>query len=927
MIADEPNLPLEGVRFVCPPKWLARLASRAGAKAIWMFFAGLRYRPDLYMGYHLAPGACTALIVGRLLGRPSCYQMTCGPVEFVGGGVEDVECVGRYLGRPSKLLEGMAWAVVNLMDLIVVRGRKAKEYLTARNVKGTVAIITGSIQHGRQPEKAERAIHLVFVGRLAPVKQVDQFIAIVEAVSRVVPSVRAAIIGDGPLMGDMKALVDRLGLTNNVAFLGKREDVQSVLACSQVFVLTSQYEGLSIALAEAMAAGVVPVVANVGELSDLVADGVNGYLVEPNVIAQYAEKVVQLLQDRAIRADFSIRAQESATQYCDIKMVSVKWGHQIQDAVFRASRHFLEADHGTADLVAPASARIAPAPVSDEEPSPLGSTTMKEKAEKSDNKASALPNADWTAVMIDRRASNSTGSGLLGPPELSGTCIVDPVLIHRIVGVSPTPPRSYPHQARKVLAFICIEGPGRTARKVRDMLSLKKSEAEEALLVVAGRLRGTSQWCTACGRQYSARQPELLFRQEMVFPAADEADAASLAQQLLHMLKRDTRLLRSLLEHSQYSQEPPPVLDVGRPHAEASWCAKACPPQPGTPSVPVGGQDGQAPSLIQVGGGNYPCVYTLPNMRGHIFDTLVEYNPLRAEQLGKRFGFRHIETDYRRVLDRAALLDRPTVVVASYHSTHTAIAIDFMQANSKTRVLIEKPPVIDYDQLERLLPYLRDKTRFIEIGYNRRYARMIRRAVDLLQGHQGPLFVTCIIREDDMTDAHWNYWQAEGTRIHANLCHWIDLGVLMTGQRPVEIVCMAGKDFQFSSEVSIRFEDDSVVNLISGVIGNGLRGVQEYIDIRAGYLTIKIDDFLKMTVLDGGRKMAYRSWPREKGHVQMYRSFSSACVEGGRPKYSLRDFVRSSVVIEEVCEMLKRKERHRMVDLGQLKAWEEPDGR
>jgi glycosyltransferase involved in cell wall biosynthesis len=337
LVIDEPQMPLDKVRFVCPPRWVSRLVSRAGAKAIWMIFAGLRYKPDLYMGFHLAPGACSALVAGRLLGRPSCYQMTGGPIVIIGGGFGAIESVGGVLGRPSKLIERMALAVVRLFDLIVVRGRGAKKYIEAQDIKGSVAIITGSVNGHLQLPQEEREIHLVFVGRLSPVKQVHQFIAIVDAVCRIVPSVRATIVGDGPLMANLRAYAEELGLTDNIEFLGKRNSAEAILARSKIFVLTSKSEGLSIAMAEAMAAGVVPVVADVGELGDLVADGVNGYLIEPNNIGEHARKVTSLLQDPALWAQYSRKAIEAAREHCDIEVISKKWRQHLRDAVSKSS--------------------------------------------------------------------------------------------------------------------------------------------------------------------------------------------------------------------------------------------------------------------------------------------------------------------------------------------------------------------------------------------------------------------------------------------------------------------------------------------------------------------------------------------------------------------------------------------------------------
>jgi len=268
-----------------------------------------------------------------------CIRDSGGPGEIIGGGFAVVESIEAALGRPSKLIETMALAVVKLFDLIVVRGNRAKEFLASKGIRQSVAIITGSVNGYLQTLQADRGIHLVFVGRLAPDKQVDQFITIVDAVSRVMPSVRSAIVGDGPLMADLKSKAGRLGLTDNIEFLGKRKDVESLLVRSRIFVLTSKSEGMSIAMAEAMSAGVVPVVADIGELSDLVIDGVNGYLIEPNNINEYAVKCMSLLQDQTLWTQYSRKAVEAARKHCDIEVITEKWRQHLQDVVSQTSDH------------------------------------------------------------------------------------------------------------------------------------------------------------------------------------------------------------------------------------------------------------------------------------------------------------------------------------------------------------------------------------------------------------------------------------------------------------------------------------------------------------------------------------------------------------------------------------------------------------
>lgn len=342
LVIDEPQLPLEGVRFVCWPHWMSKLLTRQGARAIWMIIAGIRYRPDLYMGYHLGPGACTALITGKLMGRPSCYQMTGGLVEIIGGGFDAVEGIGAPLKHPSKTIEKMALAIVKLFELVVVRGNKAKNFLASYDIRRSVTIITGSVNNGLQLPKTERDIHLIFVGRLSPIKQVDQFITIVDALKCIMGDVHAVIVGDGPLKMDLQAHSTQLGLSRNIEFLGQRQDVEAFLARSKVFILTSKSEGLSIAMAEAMVAGVVPVAADVGELNDLVIDGVNGYLVEPNHIDQYVKKIVMLLQNHELWVQYSARAIEEAKKHCDIEVVTGKWRRALRGVVSQASGHRLQ---------------------------------------------------------------------------------------------------------------------------------------------------------------------------------------------------------------------------------------------------------------------------------------------------------------------------------------------------------------------------------------------------------------------------------------------------------------------------------------------------------------------------------------------------------------------------------------------------------
>ena len=120
---------------------------------------------------------------------------------------------------------------------------------------------------------------LILVGRLAPIKRIDLYLRAIEQVSRRLPDVTAAIVGDGALRTELEQLVEELGIGERVHFAGQQSDVEDWLSRSRIFVLTSDSEGLALSLMEAMMCGLPAVVSDVGELGELVASGTNGCLV------------------------------------------------------------------------------------------------------------------------------------------------------------------------------------------------------------------------------------------------------------------------------------------------------------------------------------------------------------------------------------------------------------------------------------------------------------------------------------------------------------------------------------------------------------------------------------------------------------------------------------------------------------------------
>ena len=141
---------------------------------------------------------------------------------------------------------------------------------------------------------------VVGVFRLAEEKQPSRFLQVISRLKEQIPEVRALIAGIGPLEGEVRAEIQRLGLSDSVQLLGRRDDVSLVVSASDISLLTSSEEGFPNALLESQLLGVPAVSTDVGGVSEVLAHGVGGYVCEESVDS-LTEHCVRLLRDADLR--------------------------------------------------------------------------------------------------------------------------------------------------------------------------------------------------------------------------------------------------------------------------------------------------------------------------------------------------------------------------------------------------------------------------------------------------------------------------------------------------------------------------------------------------------------------------------------------------------------------------------------------------
>jgi glycosyltransferase involved in cell wall biosynthesis len=156
------------------------------------------------------------------------------------------------------------------------------------------------------------------VGNVANFKPAKDHTTLLRAAARVreaLPGVRFLLVGQGPLESETRRLAAELGLDRTVVFAGFRSDAQRLAAAFDVFTLASTYEGLPIALVEAMALGRPAVVTRVGGTPEVVTDGVQGLLVPPRDPAALADGLLRLLGDPELRARMGAAGRARALDF------------------------------------------------------------------------------------------------------------------------------------------------------------------------------------------------------------------------------------------------------------------------------------------------------------------------------------------------------------------------------------------------------------------------------------------------------------------------------------------------------------------------------------------------------------------------------------------------------------------------------------
>ena len=191
----------------------------------------------------------------------------------------------------------------------------------------------------RRDEAIGDAFCWLAVGRFEEAKDYPNLLRAFARVSGARPDSLLLIAGHGPLQDDARRLVQQLGLSKRVRFLGLRRDVPDLMSAADGYVMSSAWEGLPMVLLEAAATGLPIVATRVGGIPEAVIDGRSGLLVPPADDAALGEAMLKLMRLPAEeRKSMGAAGSAHAKANFDIESVTTAW-ESIYDELLRTRRN------------------------------------------------------------------------------------------------------------------------------------------------------------------------------------------------------------------------------------------------------------------------------------------------------------------------------------------------------------------------------------------------------------------------------------------------------------------------------------------------------------------------------------------------------------------------------------------------------------
>lgn len=215
---------------------------------------------------------------------------------------------GSDVYRPYWFINLTSKILLKNADLVIALTENMKQSMLTIFPRKIIVIANGiPIDEYKDPDRKTQSLiqknTILFVGRLHPIKGIDDLIKALKIVLIEFPDAELTIIGKGAERETLEELCQDLDLEKHITFVGPvpNKEIKKFMINSKILVLPSRSEGFPVTILEAMACGLPIVATRVGGVPDIIDDGINGYLVEKNNPNDLAIGIMKCLKEENCR--------------------------------------------------------------------------------------------------------------------------------------------------------------------------------------------------------------------------------------------------------------------------------------------------------------------------------------------------------------------------------------------------------------------------------------------------------------------------------------------------------------------------------------------------------------------------------------------------------------------------------------------------
>jgi predicted dehydrogenase/threonine dehydrogenase-like Zn-dependent dehydrogenase len=314
------------------------------------------------------------------------------------------------------------------------------------------------------------------------------------------------------------------------------------------------------------------------------------------------------------------------------------------------------------------------------------------------------------------------------------------------------------------------------------------------------------------------------------------------------------------------------------------------------------------PTVGFIGAGSFAQNFLLPNLVDIVnFEAVATSRGNSAKNIASKYNFSLAVSESKDIIENENI---DTVFIATRHNLHAPNVLAALKKGKN--IFTEKPLCMTKTELEEIKKEYEKKPIHLMIGYNRRFAPLIKKIKTDINTNL-PIAINYRINSGFMPKDHWiQDPKVGGGRIIGEVCHFIDLAMFLTNSKvkAVSAECIDDADGLLDTlTINLKFVNGSIAGI--NYFSNGNKALaKEHIEIFNGGTVWKVDDFQELEIYDN-KKNRIKNKVQDKGHSHEIKEFISS-LSNGKPLIPFDELYHSTLVTFNVIESIKKRETIRI---------------